>query len=154
MKIDLNKVARKIEVDNCNPLRNYYRIADNLLRQISMCTYETFVYILPLKSYKFCSFSRSLISETVPFHQDYQASLPQARLGSRKKLRSVINELESLKPEFDCRVDELNREDDESHRIGSDFPVVSRDAVKWPPVHRDPYSRPDIKKVQDFKVSV
>ena len=34
MKIDLNKVARKIEVDNRIPLRNYYRIADNLLRQV------------------------------------------------------------------------------------------------------------------------
>lgn len=37
----------------------------------------------------------------------------------------VINELESLKPEFDRQVDELNREDDELHRVGSDFPVVS-----------------------------
>jgi len=34
MKIDLNKVAREIEVDNRIPLRNYYRIADNLLRQV------------------------------------------------------------------------------------------------------------------------
>lgn len=74
----------------------------------------------------------------------------------QQKLRAVINELESLKPEFDRRVDELNREDDESYRVGSDFPVVSysSDAVEWPPVHRDPYSRPDIKKVQDFKFCI
>lgn len=69
-------------------------------------------------------------------------------------MRSVINELESLKPEFDRQVDELNREDDELHRVGSDFPVVSysSDSVEWPPVHRDPCSRPDVKKVQDFKI--
>ncbi|KAF8046917.1 hypothetical protein N665_3338s0002 [Sinapis alba] len=143
-KIDLNKVARKIEVDNRIPLRNYYRIADNLLRQASIYRDEKNVVDLYIMLLRYSS----LISETVPFHQDYQASLPQARLGSRKKLRAVINELESLKPEFDRRVDELNRADDESYRVGSDFPVVSysSDAVEWPPVHKDPYSRPDIKK--------
>uniref|UniRef100_M4EXJ9 Uncharacterized protein n=1 Tax=Brassica campestris TaxID=3711 RepID=M4EXJ9_BRACM len=122
MKIDLNKVARKIEVNN----------------HISLVTTTASPII----------FSVSLISENVPLHQDYQASLSQARLGSRKRLRSVINELESLKPEFDRQVDELNREDDELHRVGSDFPVVSysSDSVEWPPVHRDPCSRPDVKK--------
>ncbi|CAN7110296.1 unnamed protein product [Brassica rapa subsp. narinosa] len=99
MKIDLNKVARKIEVNN----------------HISLVTTTASPII----------FSVSLISENVPLHQDYQASLSQARLGSRKRLQYVINELESLKPEFDRQVDELNREDDELHRVGSDFHVVS-----------------------------
>ncbi|XP_006414386.2 LOW QUALITY PROTEIN: AMSH-like ubiquitin thioesterase 3 [Eutrema salsugineum] len=144
MKIDLNKVARKIEVDNRIPLRNYYRIADNLLRQASIYREEKNVVDLYIMLLRYSS----LISETIPFHRDYQASIPQERLGSRKRLRAVINELESLKPEFDRLVDELNRADDDSHRTGSDFPVVSysSDAVEWPPVHKASYSRTDNKK--------
>jgi hypothetical protein len=34
MKINVNSIARKVEVDNRIPLRNYYRIADNLLKQV------------------------------------------------------------------------------------------------------------------------
>jgi STAM-binding protein len=52
MKIDLNKVAREIEVDNRIPLRNYYRIADNLLRQASIYREEKNVvdlYIMLLR---------------------------------------------------------------------------------------------------------
>ncbi|KAL1194721.1 AMSH-like ubiquitin thioesterase 3 [Cardamine amara subsp. amara] len=144
MKIDLNKVARKIEVDNRIPLRNYYRIADNLLRQASIYREEKNVVDLYIMLLRYSS----LISETIPFHRDYQASLPQDRLGSRKRLRAVINELESLKPEFHRLMDELNRAEDESYRFGSDLPVVSysSDAVEWPPAHRASYSRPDISK--------
>ncbi|KAF3490431.1 hypothetical protein F2Q69_00056762 [Brassica cretica] len=62
------------------------------------------------------------------------------------RLRAVINELESLKPEFDRRVDELNRADDEPYSVvGSGFPGISysSDAVEWPPVNRASYFRPD-----------
>lgn len=34
MKIDLNAMARRVEVDNRIPLHYYYRIADNLLKQV------------------------------------------------------------------------------------------------------------------------
>ncbi|KAF8051817.1 hypothetical protein N665_1663s0009 [Sinapis alba] len=145
-KIDLKKVARKIEVDNRIPLRNYYRIADNLLRQAGIYREEKNVVDLYIMLLRYSS----LISETIPFHRDYQESLTQERLGSRKRLRAVINELESLKPEFDRRVDELNTAVHESFSVvGSGFPVVSysSDAVEWPPVHRASYSRPgDINK--------
>ncbi|XP_023633656.1 LOW QUALITY PROTEIN: AMSH-like ubiquitin thioesterase 3 [Capsella rubella] len=145
MKIDLNKVARKIEVDNRIPLRNYYRIADNLLRQASIYRDEKNVVDLYIMLLRYSS----LISETIPFHRDYQASLPQERLGSRKRLRAVINELESLKPEFNRLVDKLNRAEEESHRVGNDLPVVSysSDAVEWPPAHKaSSYSSHDINK--------
>lgn len=33
-RIDVNEMARKKEVDDRIPLRNYYRIADNLLKQV------------------------------------------------------------------------------------------------------------------------
>lgn len=67
----------------------------------------------------------------------------------QQRLRAVINELESLKPEFNRLVDELNRAEDESYRAGSDLSLISysSDAVEWPPVHKASYSRPDITKV-------
>jgi len=67
-----------------------------------------------------------------------------------QRLRAVINELESLKPEFNQLVDKLNRVEDESRQDGSDLPVVSysSDAVEWPPAHKASYSRPDINKVR------
>lgn len=34
MIIDLDSIARRVEVDNRIPLRYYYRIADNLLKQV------------------------------------------------------------------------------------------------------------------------
>jgi len=86
MKIDLNKVAREIEVDNRIPLRNYYRIADNLLRQASIYREEKNVVDLYIMLLRYSS----LISETIPFHRDYQASLPQERLGSRKVRGCVL----------------------------------------------------------------
>lgn len=66
-----------------------------------------------------------------------------------QRLLTVINELESLKPEFDRRVNELNKADDESFYVGSGFPVVSysSDTVEWLPVHKDSYSRSDTNKV-------
>ncbi|CDY09714.1 BnaC07g33470D [Brassica napus] len=71
-------------------------------------------------------------------------------LSAIERLRAVINELESLKPEFDRRVDELNRADDEPYSVvGSGFPGISysSDAVEWPPVNRASYFRPgDINK--------
>lgn len=42
----------------------------------------------------------SLVSETIPFHRDYQVLLPKERSSYRKKLLAVIDELESLKPKF------------------------------------------------------
>ncbi|KAK2990273.1 hypothetical protein RJ640_014725 [Escallonia rubra] len=56
--INVNAMTRKIDVDNRIPLRNYYRIADNLLKQ---------------------------------------------------KLPAVVDELESLKPEFQRQLDKLNK---------------------------------------------
>ncbi|KAH0942283.1 hypothetical protein HID58_001920 [Brassica napus] len=140
MKIDLNKVARKIEVNNhislvtttASPIIFSVRYAPIIttddsnphLSSASIYREEKNVVDLYIMLLRYSS----LISENVPLHQDYQASLSQARLRSRKRLRYVINELESLKPEFDRQVDELNREDDELHRVGN------------------PCSRPDVKK--------
>ncbi|CAI0626349.1 unnamed protein product [Linum tenue] len=105
MKIDLNKIARKVEVDSRIPLRYYYRIADNLLRQATVYRDERNVVDLYIMLLRFSS----LVSETIPFHRDYHSYLLKEKASYRKRLLSVLEELESLKPEFDRRVEELNR---------------------------------------------
>ncbi|CAK9145632.1 unnamed protein product [Ilex paraguariensis] len=98
-------MTRKINVDNRIPLRNYYRIADNLLKQASIYREEKNIidlYIILLRY-------SSLVSETIPFHRDYQALYPKERLYYKKKLLSVIDELESLQPEFRHQLGELEK---------------------------------------------
>lgn len=103
--INVNTIARKIDVDNRITLRNYYRIADNLLRQANIYREEKNIvdlYIILLRY-------SSLVSETIPFHRDYQVLHAKEKPFYKKKLFSVIDELESLKPEFHRRVNELNK---------------------------------------------
>ncbi|KAA8531284.1 hypothetical protein F0562_005993 [Nyssa sinensis] len=102
--INVNAIARKINVDNRIPLRNYYRIADNLLKQASIYREENNIidlYIILLRY-------SSLVSETIPYHRDYQVLLPKERTFYRKKLSVVVDELETLKPEFQRLEDKLN----------------------------------------------
>lgn len=105
MKIDLNAMARRVEVDNRIPLHYYYRIADNLLKQASIYRDEKNVvdlYIILLRY-------SSLVSETIPFHRDYQVLFLKEKAWYRKRLSAVLDELESLKPEVQQRVEELNK---------------------------------------------
>ncbi|EOY06662.1 Associated molecule with the SH3 domain of STAM 3 isoform 1 [Theobroma cacao] len=105
MKIDVNAMARRVEVDNRIPLRYYYRIADNLLKQASIYRDEKNIvdlYIILLRY-------SSLVSETIPFHRDYQVLLPKEKAQYRKRLLAVLDELESSKPEVHRRVEELNK---------------------------------------------
>ncbi|KAL5541917.1 hypothetical protein UlMin_009627 [Ulmus minor] len=106
MKINVNAIARKVEVDYRIPLRYYYRIADNLLKQASIYREERNIVDLYIILLRFSS----LVSETIPDHRDYQVVLPKERILYRKKLLTVLDELESLKPEFDHRVSELNED--------------------------------------------
>ncbi|XP_010551093.2 PREDICTED: LOW QUALITY PROTEIN: AMSH-like ubiquitin thioesterase 3 [Tarenaya hassleriana] len=151
MKIDLDKVARKVEVDSRIPLRNYYRIADNLLRQANIYRDEKNVIDLYIMLLRYSS----LVSETIPYHRDYQVLLPHERIGSRKRLRAVINELEFLKPEFDRQMDERNKAENESQLLGSEVPHISYspDAIEWPPVSKSKYSGHDNNKMQPASVT-
>ncbi|GMY27876.1 AMSH-like ubiquitin thioesterase 3 [Fagus crenata] len=140
MKINVNSIARTVEIDNRIPLRHYYRIADNLLKQASIYREENNVvdlYIILLRY-------SSLVSETIPFHRDYQVMLPKERTKYRKSLLAVLDELESLKPEFQRRVDELNNDHSgaglpqldglESTSFGSET-----HSLEWPAVNRNSY---------------
>ncbi|KAJ4969200.1 hypothetical protein NE237_015901 [Protea cynaroides] len=98
-------MARKVDVDNRIPLRHYYRIADNLIRQASIYREEKNIIDLYIILLRFSS----LLSETIPLHRDYQSLLPKQRVFYRRKLFDVIEELERLKADFDHQVDELNK---------------------------------------------
>ncbi|CAI0626672.1 unnamed protein product [Linum tenue] len=149
MKIDLNKIARKVEVDSRIPLRYYYRIADNLLRQATVYRDERNVVDLYIMLLRFSS----LVSETIPFHREYHSCLLKEKASYRKRLLSVLEELESLKPEFNRRVEELNRgyssvqirelDGVEENSYGS-----QSSSPQWPSVNRSPSSGRNVAQVQ------
>ncbi|XP_044486908.1 AMSH-like ubiquitin thioesterase 3 isoform X2 [Mangifera indica] len=155
MRINVSSVARKVEVDNRIPLRYYYRIADNLLKQASIYREEKNIvdlYIILLRY-------SSLVSETIPFHRDYQALLVKERATYRKRLIAVLDELESLKPEFLHRVDELNRAHGRAQLVDLD----SRDmtsygaetsSLEWPVVDKKCHLSMDTKQLHPSSMAI
>ncbi|MBA0749672.1 hypothetical protein Gogos_003572, partial [Gossypium gossypioides] len=154
MKLDVNAMARRVEVDNRIPLRYYYRIADSLLKQANIYREEKNIvdlYIILLRY-------SSLVSETIPFHRDYQVLLPKEKAVYRKRLLAVLNELESLKPEVQQRVEELNKahtgarlvdlDDHEGPFHGSDKMSPS----DWNPENRRLNMSLDIKQPANMEV--
>ncbi|KZV33416.1 hypothetical protein F511_38633 [Dorcoceras hygrometricum] len=99
-----NLMTRKITVDNRISLRNYYRIADTLLKQANIYREEKNLidlYVILLRY-------SSLVSETIPYHRDYQALCLKERTFYKKKLLDVLDELEQLKPQVRKWLDELD----------------------------------------------
>ncbi|KAG6664209.1 hypothetical protein CIPAW_02G076600 [Carya illinoinensis] len=147
MEIDVNSMTRTVEVDNRIALRNYYRIADNLLKQASIYREEKNVidlYIILLRY-------SSLVSETIPFHRDYLVLLPEERKKYKKKLSSVLDEVESLKPEFLRRVDELKKAHSRSRLLLPDAPELSLfgseiSSLERPAANRNSYLSVDMKR--------
>ncbi|XP_018716016.2 AMSH-like ubiquitin thioesterase 3 [Eucalyptus grandis] len=152
MKIDVNSIARRVEVDSRVPLHDYYRTADNLLKQANVYREENNIVDLFIILLRFSS----LVSETIPFHRDYRLWCPKERSTYRKqKVCDVLDELESLKPEFQCRVDELEEADAGSQML--EFDNSDRNAyasrtfpLEWPSTSRSSYSSTDKKVKEGF----
>ncbi|KAI4344814.1 hypothetical protein L6164_012002 [Bauhinia variegata] len=149
MKINVNSIAPKVEVDNRIPLRYYYRIADNLLKQANVYREENNVIDLYIILLRFSS----LVSETIPYHRDYQVSLTKERAAYKKRLLAVLDELESLQPEFKQRVDEMNdfhgraplpEDNDSSKALSSSL----GSSLEWPAVNKSSYLNTDFKQLQ------
>ncbi|KAH6769619.1 hypothetical protein C2S52_014422 [Perilla frutescens var. hirtella] len=103
--INFSAVTGKINVDNRISLRNYYRIADNLLKQANIYREEKNLidlYVILLRY-------SSLVSETIPDHKDYQVLCAKERAFYRKKLFAVLDELEVLKPKVRRHLDEQEK---------------------------------------------
>ncbi|KAE8717771.1 AMSH-like ubiquitin thioesterase 3 [Hibiscus syriacus] len=148
MKIDVNAMARRVEVDIRIPLRYYYRIADSLLKQAEIYREEKNIvdlYIILLRY-------SSLVSETIPYHRDYQVLLPKEKAVSRKRLLAVLDELESLKPDVQRRVEELNKTRSGARLVdlddqeGSFYGSATMSSLDWTPVNKGSNMSLDIKQ--------
>lgn len=132
--INIAASSQRLVVDHRISLRYYYRIADNLIKQANIYREENDIIDLYVMLLRFSS----LISETIPYHRDYQVSLQSERLYFRKKLLNALNELEALKPNVQQRLQELNRKTrTQVNRWGqpqqNGFVASS---LEWPPVRK------------------
>ncbi|XP_058212590.1 AMSH-like ubiquitin thioesterase 3 isoform X1 [Rhododendron vialii] len=121
--INLNVVARRVDVDNRFPLRHYYRIADSLLKQASIYREEKNIIDLYVMLLRYSS----LVSETIPFHRDYPVLLPRERAFYTKKLSVVLDELESLKPKFQRLLNERNK----AHAGTQDYQLDTQGRISY-----------------------
>ncbi|KAJ9154579.1 hypothetical protein P3X46_027899 [Hevea brasiliensis] len=112
MKINVNKIARKVVVDNRIPFLYYYKIADNLLGQANVQREEKNILDY-------------LVSETIPFHRDYQVLLPKERV--------VYNKLNKAYDRIQLReLDGPERISYGSEPSSSECPSYSNTSVKQP----------------------
>ncbi|KAK8503956.1 hypothetical protein V6N13_021730 [Hibiscus sabdariffa] len=104
-KINIAATAQRLDVDNRIPLRYYYRIADNILKQADIFRAEKNIIDLYVMLLRFSG----LVSETIPYHRDYRASLQSQKIYLKTRLLNALNELEELKPAVIQKINELNR---------------------------------------------
>ncbi|XP_023519907.1 AMSH-like ubiquitin thioesterase 1 [Cucurbita pepo subsp. pepo] len=103
-RINIAASTRRLNVDNRFPLRYYYRVADNVLKQADIFRAEKNIIDLYVMLMRFSS----LITETIPRHWEYGTSLKSQKNYFRKKLLNALSELEELKPSVQRKVDEIN----------------------------------------------
>ncbi|KAK4350030.1 hypothetical protein RND71_029343 [Anisodus tanguticus] len=104
-QINIAARTKKLDVDNRLSLKIYYRIADNVLKQADIFRAEGDFIDLYVMLLRFSS----LVTETIPCHRDYRASLQSNKIYLKKKLLNAVAELEDLKPTVQQKLEELNR---------------------------------------------
>ncbi|XP_007036552.2 PREDICTED: AMSH-like ubiquitin thioesterase 1 [Theobroma cacao] len=104
-RINIAASAQRLDVDDRISFRYYYRIADNILKQADIFRAEKNIIDLYIMLLRFSS----LVSETIPCHRDYRASLQSQKVYLKKKLLNALSELEELKPAVQQKISELNR---------------------------------------------
>eukprot|EP00262_Sarcandra_glabra_P007403 TRINITY_DN20188_c0_g1_i1.p1 TRINITY_DN20188_c0_g1~~TRINITY_DN20188_c0_g1_i1.p1 ORF type:complete len:513 (-),score=78.66 TRINITY_DN20188_c0_g1_i1:288-1826(-) len=140
--ISIAASAQKLDVDNRISLRFYYRIADNLVKQADIYREEKNIIDLYIMLLRFSS----LITETIPRHQDYNVSLQREKLSFKKKLLNALTELEALKPVVLRRIEDLNRKPtNQVDRWGNDSISSS---LEWPYVKRQLPTNYEISQTQ------
>lgn len=145
-RIDVNEMARKKEVDDRIPLRNYYRIADNLLKQARIYREEKNIidlYVILLRY-------SSLVLDTITFHRDYQALCLKERAYCKKQVLGVLDELESLKPEVDRQVGGFNR----AHSKTEDYQQNGNGKIQNGPSFQLPAVNNNVSFVSDSNQSL
>ncbi|PQQ10715.1 AMSH-like ubiquitin thioesterase 1 isoform X1 [Prunus yedoensis var. nudiflora] len=143
-RINIAASAQKLDVDNRIPLRIYFRIANNILKQADIFRQERNIIDLYIMLLRFSS----LVSETIPCHREYRASVQGEKVFLKKKLFNALNELEELKPAVKQKNDEFNRRNENqnngwgrNHQIG---------AVIQSPLKKQTLSSYDVTKAGQF----
>eukprot|EP00897_Mesotaenium_endlicherianum_P005023 jgi/Mesen1/4549/ME000232S03799 len=103
---DLASKISKVEVDHRFPLKNYYRSAQNVLKQAEIYRAEKNILELYVLLFKFAS----LIAETVPAHLEFKrGGFETEQKHYKKLLPTIFDEIERLKPQVNSLVNEINR---------------------------------------------
>lgn len=149
MRSELNLAASapRLDIDNRISLRYYYRIAHALIKQADIYREEKNIIDLYVMLLRFSS----LITETIPFHKDYQLFLQDERLFFRKRLLNALNELEALKPDVQRRIEELNwKSRNQVSKWGqaqqNSFP---NNSLEWPSTRKQTL-RNDVRQIYRF----
>ncbi|KAJ4713415.1 AMSH-like ubiquitin thioesterase 1 [Melia azedarach] len=129
-RINIAASAQRIDVDNRIALRYYYRIADNILKQADIFRAEKNIVDLYVLLLRFSS----LVSETIPYHRDYRASLQSKKVYLKKKLLNALSELEELQPAVQQKINELDRK--KTYQVNGWGHVAQNDTPQWPSVQK------------------
>ncbi|ERN06665.1 AMSH-like ubiquitin thioesterase 3 [Amborella trichopoda] len=103
---DILSSEQKVDVDNRLPLAYYYRIASHMINQAKIYREENNIIDLYIILLRFSS----LVSVTIPQHQQYPTYSGKDKLHCKKILRDFISELENLKPIVQEKFNEINKQ--------------------------------------------
>ncbi|KAH6801770.1 associated molecule with the SH3 domain of STAM 1 [Perilla frutescens var. frutescens] len=133
--LNIAAVTKKIDVDNRISLRYYYRIADNILKQADIFREEKNVIDLYVMLLRFSS----LVTETIPYHQEYRTSSQSNKLYLKRKLKSALTELEELKPAVQAKLHELQYKQiyQLNKQQNSRQSETLESSVEWPAIRRN-----------------
>ncbi|KAI5660208.1 hypothetical protein M9H77_29001 [Catharanthus roseus] len=129
-RINIAASARKLDVNNRIPLRFYYRIADNILKQADIFREEGNIIDLYIMLLRFSS----LVTETIPCHRDYRMSLQSNKI-LKKKLLDALAELEEIQSAVQRKIEDLNRNNVyQSNTTGFQHRNnLIQPSLEWPP---------------------
>ncbi|KAJ8773126.1 hypothetical protein K2173_028303 [Erythroxylum novogranatense] len=138
--INIAASAQRLDVDNRISLIYYYRIADNILKQADIFRAEKNTIDLYIMLLRFSS----LVSETIPCHREYKASLQSKKVYLKKRLLTALTELEDLKPAVQQKINDLNRI--HTHQVNGRGYNNQNDSSEWTPVKKKTFSGYNTKK--------
>lgn len=124
-RINIAACTRRLNVDNRFPLRYYYRVADNVLKQADIFRAEKNVIDLYVMLMRFSS----LVTETIPRHREYGTTLQSQKNYFRKKLLNALSELEELKTTVQRKVDEINGK--QIYQVNGRGNQQQKDSLEW-----------------------
>ncbi|KAK3440473.1 hypothetical protein EUGRSUZ_B00736 [Eucalyptus grandis] len=140
-RINIAASAQRLDVDNRIALRYYFRIADNVLKQANIFRAENNIVDLYVMLLRFSS----LVSETIPRHRDYRASLQNKKALLKTQFLNALTELEQLKPKVRQILDDSNRK--QANQMNNRGYRNQSNSLEWTPVRKQTLTNYDMKVV-------